>query len=100
LGKEVSRDTIARLKRLDLVGVGPRMPAIGAPLTYVTTPTFLSVFGLGSLRDLPDIEALEDAAALERETPETRSDKIDDVLGLKGDQDALLPDGDVLADET
>jgi segregation and condensation protein B len=48
LGKEVSRDTIARLKPLDLVGAGPRMPAIGAPLTYLTTSTFLSVFGLGT----------------------------------------------------
>lgn len=53
-GKEVSRDTIAPLKRLDLVGAGPRMPAIGASLTYVTTNAFLSLFGLASLRDLPD----------------------------------------------
>lgn len=99
LGKEVSRDTMARLKRLDL-GSGPRMPAIGAPLTYVTTCTFLSLFGLPSLRDLPNSEALEDAGVPERETPEIRSDELDDVLGLIGDEDPPPLDGDVLADGT
>ena len=86
LGKEVSRDTIARLKRLDLVGAGPRMPALGAPLTYVTTHRFLSVFGLGSLRDLPDIEALEDAGLLARGAPVApQPDALDDVLGVRPD---------------
>lgn len=59
LGKEISRDTIARLKRLNLIGAGPRVAQPGAPLTYVTTPAFLSVFGLATLRDLPDIESVE-----------------------------------------
>jgi chromosome segregation and condensation protein ScpB len=58
LGRDVSRDVLARLKRLDLIGGGPRAPFPGAPLTYVTTPRFLSVFGLGTLRDLPEIEGL------------------------------------------
>ncbi len=61
LGKEISRDTIARLKRLGLIGAGPRVAQPGAPLTYVTTPAFLSVFGLATLRDLPEIEAVQDA---------------------------------------
>lgn len=50
LGRQVGRDTLARLKRIGLVGAGPRMPALGAPLTYVTTTQFMAVFGLGSLR--------------------------------------------------
>jgi segregation and condensation protein B len=87
LGKEVSRDTIARLKRLDLVGSGPRMPALGAPLTYVTTARFLSVFGLSSLRDLPDIEALEDAGLLERRATAEPTFELDAVLGLDRDED-------------
>ena len=66
LGREVSRDTLARMKRLCLIRAGPRMPALGARLTYVTTGTFLSVFGLASLRELPEIDALEDAGLLER----------------------------------
>jgi segregation and condensation protein B len=60
LGKEISRDTIARLKRLGLIGAGPRVAQAGAPLTYVTTPAFLSVFGLATLRDLPEIEGIEE----------------------------------------
>jgi segregation and condensation protein B len=59
------------------------MPALGAPLTYVTTQSFLSVFGLGSLRDLPDSEALEEAGLLERRASvEPQPDDLDDVLGL------------------
>jgi segregation and condensation protein B len=63
LGREISRDTIARLKRLGLIGAGPRMAQPGAPLSYVTTPMFLSVFGLASLRDLPEIDGMEDRGA-------------------------------------
>ena len=85
--KEVSRDTIARLKRRDLVGAGPRLPALGAPLTYVTTDRFLSLFGLGSLRDLPDLEALEDAGLLERGPAEPVVHELDDVLRLERDED-------------
>jgi chromosome segregation and condensation protein ScpB len=58
VGREISRDTIARLKRLGLLGAGPRMPQVGAPLTYVTTPAFLERFGLNSLRDLPEIDVI------------------------------------------
>lgn len=63
-GREVSRDLIARLHRQALIARGPRSPEPGAPYTYVTTPGFLVQFGLETLRDLPDIEALEDAGLL------------------------------------
>ena len=63
-GKEVSRDTIAGLRDSGFLGSGPRSPTPGAPLTYVTTKHFLSEFGLETLRDLPDIKALEDAGLL------------------------------------
>jgi segregation and condensation protein B len=56
LGRDVSRDVLALLKRRGLVGAGPRMAQPGAPLTYVTTPGFLSAFGLNSLQDLPELE--------------------------------------------
>ena len=65
-GKEVSRDTIASLRRAALIAAGPRSPTPGAPYTYVTTKHFLSAFGMETLRDLPDIEALEDAGLLSR----------------------------------
>jgi chromosome segregation and condensation protein ScpB len=63
-GREVSRDTIASLRGAGFLSSGPRSPSLGAPYTYVTTLHFLSAFGMESLRDLPDIEALEDAGIL------------------------------------
>jgi len=65
-GKEVSRDTIAALRGAGFIGSGPRSPTPGAPYTYVTTPYFLSAFGMETLRDLPNVEALEDAGLLSR----------------------------------
>jgi segregation and condensation protein B len=67
LGREISRDTIARLKRLGLLGAGPRMPQIGAPLTYVTTPAFLERFGMNSLRDLPELGEAQNASLIGRD---------------------------------
>ncbi|MFG1285118.1 MULTISPECIES: SMC-Scp complex subunit ScpB [Xanthobacteraceae] len=66
-GKEVSRDTIGHLRRLGFVAAGPRSPTPGAPYTYVTTPAFLSHFSFDTLRDLPDMEALEDAGLLSKD---------------------------------
>jgi segregation and condensation protein B len=67
LGKEVSRDTIASLRSAGFLASGPRSPTPGAPYTYVTTRQFLSAFGFETLRDLPDVEALEDAGLLSRQ---------------------------------
>jgi len=66
-GKEISRDVIGVLRRLDYIAAGPRSPTPGAPYTYVTTKAFLTHFGLNTLRDLPDMEALEDAGLLSRD---------------------------------
>ncbi len=66
LGREISRDVIATLRGEGLIAAGPRSPTPGAPYAYVTTPGFLSQFGFESLRDLPDIEKLEDAGLIGR----------------------------------
>ena len=66
-GKEISRDTIGHLRSLGFIAAGPRSPQPGAPYTYVTTREFLSHFGFNTLRDLPDMEALEDAGLLNKE---------------------------------
>lgn len=66
VGREVSRDTIAGLRAAGFIVSGPRSPRPGAPYTYVTTRAFLSHFGLDTLHDLPDREALEDAGLLSR----------------------------------
>ncbi|WP_375600353.1 SMC-Scp complex subunit ScpB [Devosia sp. Naph2] len=61
LGREISRDIIGQLRDKDMIAAGPRSPTPGAPFTYVTTKGFLGHFGLNTLRDLPDLEALQDA---------------------------------------
>lgn len=66
-GKEVSRDLIGHLRGAKLIASGPRSPTPGAPYTYVTTKEFLLEFGLDTLRELPDFEALEDAGLLSKE---------------------------------
>ena len=60
-GKDINRDLIGRLYAKELIATGPRSPKRGAPYTYVTTQGFLLAFDLQSLRDLPDMEQLQDA---------------------------------------
>jgi chromosome segregation and condensation protein ScpB len=67
LGREISRDLIAALRETGLVAAGPRSPRAGAPVTWVTTGKFLERFGLASLRDLPEMEKLEDEGLLSKE---------------------------------
>lgn len=66
-GKEISRDLIANLRGSGMIAPGPRSPTPGAPYTYVTTKDFLLEYGLSTLRDLPDFEALEDAGLLSKD---------------------------------
>ncbi|WP_395454110.1 SMC-Scp complex subunit ScpB (plasmid) [Azospirillum melinis] len=58
LGHTVDADAVGRLRAAGLVGLGPRSPRPGAPLTFVTTDAFLDHFGLESLADLPDLDDL------------------------------------------
>jgi chromosome segregation and condensation protein ScpB len=73
LGKEISRDIIAKLKQLDSISAGPRVPEPGAPYAYVTTRHFLSLFGLNNLRDLPDLDQLSEDGLLNDEEHEGQS---------------------------
>ncbi|MDB5535537.1 MAG: SMC-Scp complex subunit ScpB [Devosia sp.] len=88
LGREVSRDVIGALRDKNMITAGPRSPTAGAPFTYVTTKGFLEHFELETLRDLPDIEALDDAGLLDREqgdalqtTGSAHADEDDRLLG-------------------
>ncbi len=92
LGREVSRDAISSLRGEGLIAAGPRSPTPGAPYAYVTTPGFLAQFGFESLRDLPDIERLEDAGLIGRTSEalldgDALASELRGVLGLSGDQD-------------
>jgi segregation and condensation protein B len=98
-GREISRDIIGRLKALDLIAAGPRAPMPGAPFAYVTTKKFLEVFGLPTLRDLPDIEKLEDEGLLQ--CPQLDAE-INDALGVVGDDrtEFDVPELEDTADDT
>ncbi len=65
-GKEIGREIMASLRTAGFLTSGPRSPTPGAPYTFVTTPHFLACFGFDTLRDLPNIEMLEDAGLLSR----------------------------------
>ena len=84
LGRIISRDVIAGLRGADLIATGPRSPQPGAPHTYVTTAAFLALWGLPSLRDLPDLDRLEGAGLLGRaQLP----DELRDALGIRDDDE-------------
>jgi segregation and condensation protein B len=90
-GREVSRDLIAGLRSAGLIAAGPRSPRPGAPYAYVTTLEFLSQFGFESLRDLPDLEKLEDAGLLDQKSEAalngaTLVSELNGVLGLVGEE--------------
>ena len=87
LGREVSSDAIAALREAGLIAAGPPSPTPGAPYAYVTTPGFLGEFGFESLRDLPDLEKLEDAGLLGRTSAgEALAAELRGVLGLATDE--------------
>ena len=95
-GKEISRDVIGALKRHGLIDGALRAPEPGAPFAYVTTGKFLEVFGLASLRELSNVERLEEDGLLQK--PQEDID-LDGALGLgHGDGDPLF-DEDVELDE-
>jgi segregation and condensation protein B len=96
-GREISRDLVGSLRGAGLIAAGPRSPQPGAPYAYVTTPGFLAEFGFASLRDLPDIEKLEDAGLLGRAGEgalggDALATELRGVLGLPGDEDAREED--------
>lgn len=62
-----------------LIEAAGRMDAPGRPMLYVTTDKFLRVFGLNSLEELPETEALSVAAAqAETETTEQKNAEAQD----------------------
>lgn len=96
-GKEISRDLIGHLRGAGFIASGPRSPTPGAPYTYVTTKEFLLEFGLDTLRDLPDFEALEDAGLLSKE--KLLAGDIPTGLGSGEGDGEGEPEADVIEDQ-
>lgn len=64
-GVETSRGTLDILLELSWVRPGKRRETPGRPLTWHTTPDFLSHFNLESLTDLPGLDELKAAGLLD-----------------------------------
>ena len=90
---------IAALRGVELIATGPRSPQPGAPHTYVTTPAFLVLWGLASLRELPHLARLEEAGLLGKAPlPE----ELRGALGIRDDDEdgaAIAGDEDREGDE-
>ena len=82
-GREISRDLIAALREEGLIAAGPRSPKLGAPYAYVSTEKFLLELGFESLRDLPDLEALEDAGLMPADAPPGAGDGEAEAEGVR-----------------
>ena len=54
------------LIKKDLVEERGRSEGIGRPILYGTTDTFLKLFGFTTLKELPEIEDIEEVLAMER----------------------------------
>ena len=64
----------------NLIEACGRMDAPGRPMLYVTTDKFLRVFGLNSLSELPETEALSIAAAQAEQSEETTEQQTEEAL--------------------
>jgi segregation and condensation protein B len=64
-GVETSRGTLDILLELSWVRPGKRRETPGRPLTWHTTPEFLSHFNIENLNDLPGVEELKAAGLLD-----------------------------------
>jgi segregation and condensation protein B len=79
-GVETSRGTLDILLELGWIRPGKRRETPGRPLTWRTTPDFLSHFNLESLDDLPGVEELKAAGLLDtRPVLENMSHEKDDA---------------------
>jgi segregation and condensation protein B len=55
-------ELLRQLMEKGLIRIGGRDPSLGRPVLYATSRKFLQVYGLKSLKDLPQVEALRPPA--------------------------------------
>jgi segregation and condensation protein B len=90
---------------MNLVKIVGRAEDLGRPLLYGTARRFLEVFGLPSLEDLPQVEALaarapaqtapeDDTAAAETNEPPIAPDDASETADARDDADARPPEAD------
>lgn len=90
-GVSVSKGTLDVLLETGWVQPKGRRDAPGRPVTWVTTPTFLDHFGLGTLDDLPRVEELLHAGLLSL-APHGPADPREGDAGPASDERAEPPE--------
>lgn len=92
-GVATSRGTIDALMETGWVRLRGRRRTPGRPVTYGTTPAFLSHFGLESIDDLPGLDELKGAGFLDGRLPSGFSVPLpSDDPTLRADEDPLEED--------
>jgi segregation and condensation protein B len=92
-GVVTSRGTMDVLLETGWIRMRGRRKTPGRPVTYGTTPDFLSHFGLDTIGDLPGLEELRGAGLLDARVPSNFS------VPEPSMSDELAPDEDPLEDE-
>jgi segregation and condensation protein B len=97
-GVSTSKGSIDVLLQTGWIRPRGRRKAPGRPVTYGTTETFLSHFGLDVLGDLPGLEELKGSGLLEGRLPQGFAVPVpSDDPALREDEDPLEP-GDIELD--
>lgn len=92
-GVATSRGTLDLLLETGWVRLRGRRRTPGRPVTYGTTPAFLSHFGLEGIDDLPGLDELKGAGFFEGRLPSGFSVPMpSDAPGLRDDEDPLEED--------
>ncbi len=76
----------------ELIRADGRLDAPGRPMLYVTTEKFLRVFGINSLEELPETEALSVAATAVAETSSEDGEQLTVEDELAADQQTIPAD--------
>lgn len=92
-GVATSRGTLDTLMETGWIKLRGKRRTPGRPVTYGTTPGFLSHFGLASIDDLPGLDELKGTGFLEGQLP------LGFTIPLPSDNDQLLEDEDPLDGE-
>src|SRR5215218_2964110 len=91
-GVATSKGTLDLLLETGWVRLRGRRKAPGRPVTYGTTPAFLSHFGLDAIDDLPGLEELKGAGFLEGRLPGLAVPSPSDDTTLRDDEEPLKDD--------
>ncbi len=85
-------DMINRLREMNLVKIVGRAEDLGRPILYGTTQRFLETFGLPSLEDLPQVEALKSGAKMPKPSVAEVIEKPSEIVAKEPETSTEMPD--------